>query len=398
MSRTRLETNQLRGSGALTLVESLENLPAPVAGVITLPAGASYFLTSEVNLGSNRLVAAGEVAFFGTDENTCALICTSLAPGQAVLTASSGINLRGLRIQAPTGAWCVSVDALGAPVAEGFWSAVTLTGTGSGARFKDFFRITCFDLILDQDLVTGVRLEGTFQAAEFYTCQFRGQGVGAVGVDVGAGAVFTQRFRVSDSILDMGAASTGLSVPLGVSIPSEGYLLDFVNFRSTGTPTSGITFLDDRTRWVQCRGITNTASIGQLTWTNNATATTIVTQGVYVKAEGVSTPSPLNQTFSHSNNRLTYTGGLTRTFRATAILGITGPNNNQVGILIYRDGSPLLESLQIITLSGTGRAESAVSATLTTLTTTQNLEVWVANLSAIANITVESLNFLTQNV
>jgi len=74
-------------------------------------------------------------------------------------------------------------------------------------------------------------------------------------------------------------------------------------------------------------------SLGVLT----SAQTTVVTGDTFVKAAGTTTGINCFG-FSHSNNRLTYTGNVGRTFKVTANLSMTTSAATEVFIAIFKNG------------------------------------------------------------
>lgn len=107
-------------------VASLADLPAPVAGVITLAASTTYLVNGEIDLGTNRIVWSSRAAVIGTNRVNDRLtyngtgVAFTIGPGSVV-----GL-FKEIGLRAPTG---TLVDVSGASVSfidVGF--ATTLTG------------------------------------------------------------------------------------------------------------------------------------------------------------------------------------------------------------------------------------------------------------------------------
>jgi len=131
---------------------------------------------------------------------------------------------------------------------------------------------------------------------------------------------------------------------------------------------------------------------------NNATVTTITTQGVPVKIEGTSTANAINQKFSHSDNRLTYTGGLTRNFQVSATASFTSGNNKVIGLYVAKNGVIIADSEMYATTSGSGRAEAIHVQTIFEMDENDYVELWIENDSNTDNITVEFLNHICKSL
>ena len=107
----------------------------------------------------------------------------------------------------------------------------------------------------------------------------------------------------------------------GLDLPVSTLAIDNVNnniyFKKTISPTGWInlnSYLDlmDKPGNV----------FGQYYFNDNTTQTTINAQSVFQKISGTTTANSSNQNFSHSNNRLTYTGLTNKSFKVTASIDV----------------------------------------------------------------------------
>lgn len=131
----------------------------------------------------------------------------------------------------------------------------------------------------------------------------------------------------------------------------------------------------------------------------NATATTIATAGVAVKVAGTTTSGSLTQKFSNSvANRAEYTGGNTRTFQINVQAAVTSGSSKVIGLYVAENGTAQPQFVGRATTSAGGRAESMSSSGVFELATNDYLEVWVANETDTASVTVEDLNVLVTEV
>jgi hypothetical protein len=132
---------------------------------------------------------------------------------------------------------------------------------------------------------------------------------------------------------------------------------------------------------------------------NNATLTDIVTQGVAVKIAGTTTAASINQRFTHSNNRATYIGALTRTFKITAVASVTSTTSNkQIGFYVAKNGAAIPNSEMYVTTNTNQRAESVAVQTITSLATNDYVEIWVENDTDATDVTVTYLNTIVESL
>jgi len=147
-----------------------------------------------------------------------------------------------------------------------------------------------------------------------------------------------------------------------------------------------------------CKGITNSSEIGQMYYTNNTTPNTIATQNVFEKINGTTTASPINQKFTHTNNRLTYTGGLNRSFKVTGFVSANSVTTNAVTILvrIAKNGTTIAESEAQASTSATGRNESFPCQAIVELAPNDFIEMFITNATNANNLQVTELNVVVE--
>lgn len=136
--------------------------------------------------------------------------------------------------------------------------------------------------------------------------------------------------------------------------------------------------------------------VSQYGMNGNNTQTVISTSSTPVKIDGVTTSSAITEKFLNTDNRSTYEGALTRTFKIHANLSLTSGNNRQIAGYIYKNGVQLSESKAEVTTHGVGKPELMPIQTLVELTYTDFIEVWIENNSDTQNITVTELNVIIQ--
>lgn len=369
--------------GNTHFVASISDLPSPQAGVITLPDGTSWFICAALDLTGARIVCAGEVALLGASSGTASITSTGLT-SQAVITTNSDITIRDLTISVPSGCTGVAVTSTGTPpslTCEG----VNFSGSGRSVILTD--ANNALFLLVGWVGPNGILVNGninTLGVTESLWIMSSGQT--AVAFD--SAARVNRRFRVGNCALIVGSGATGFSVIDANIVNSNGYLLDTVNASGSGTILSGLTYLSSKTFFISCTGIINSARVGSMYWTGQTTATTISAINTPVKATLTTTANGVNQGFSHTNNRLTYTGAQTRTFYLSTNPSVSSGNNHQIRVSIYKNGVLVPGAIGLTVTGNSGKAASVTAQGVTTLTTGDYIELWVSNLTAATNITV----------
>jgi hypothetical protein len=244
----------------------------------------------------------------------------------------------------------------------------------------------------------GLSFTGTVGTAAFNNSLFSGDGSAANIIEVTSTATFTRRFRIIYSSVVAFSSTVGLNVSTSATIPVEGYILDTVNFAGGGTYTSCVAFGDNKARWGENRGISNSAAISNYYMNGNATATTISVINTEVKIAGTTTSNSVTQKFTNTSNRATYTGAISRDFKVTAVFSAESGNNNEVGVYISKNGTSIADSQIYITTNAAGRAESGVCQTIVGLEQNDYIEIWVENSTSTSNVTVTDLNVVVEAI
>jgi len=127
---------------------------------------------------------------------------------------------------------------------------------------------------------------------------------------------------------------------------------------------------------------------------NNAGATVIAATGTYVKVNltaSVAGEKTADWTVD-ANNRMTYTGALTRVYKLDSTVGGVTGNNDYVGAMFYKNGVALPKTTSYGAWDNLGDRSLASTQGLVSMATGDYLELWMANLDATDSITVNQVN------
>lgn len=374
-------------------VSKIADLPRPVAGVYTLLDNATYYFTTFVDLQGGRLVGGQNTAIIGSSPENCRVLSTGLASGTALITSEYSLTLQNVSFQAAT---IFDLDAISNPDQALDWYGINFincTDVGTIANYNNF--IASVMAFLGS---SGLVFDGSFGTIAWDATLFASPstGTGTI-ITIPASCSVSRRFRVIYSSTVALSTFTAFDVSTSASIPVEGYIFDTCNFSGPGTYTTGVAFDDNKARWIENRGIKNSAALTGYYMTNNATVTTIGAVSTPVKVAGTTTPISISQRFDNTtSNRSTYEGAITRDFRVTAVFSLTSNNNNQVAAYIAKNGTVIAESVSNVTTNAGGRAESASIQAVVELVDTDYIEIWVENNTGANNITVTDLNVITE--
>lgn len=393
---TKAETNALldQKQDSITnyyFVSALSKLPTPVGGVITLEDNATYLFTTVVDLAGNRLVCGQNTTILGGSSENCRIKSTGLI-GTALITSNYSLPIRSITIEADL---ALNLNGDGVTTALD-WFGVNFKNCNTIGTIQNYSNFIMTDSAFLNS--SGLTFDGTIDTIGFTQCLFDNRTSGTA-ITLPSTLTVSRRFRIIYSSFVALATETALNVSVSASIPVEGYILDTVNFSGGGNYTNGVQFSDNKPLFVNCRGISNSAEIANYHMANNATLTDIITVNTPVKVAGTTTASSINQRFTHSNNRVTYIGAITRSFRVSSVASVTSSSSNkQIGFYVAKNGVVIDESEMYMTTNTNSRAESIAIQTIITLSTNDYLEIYVENSTDATDITVTFLNTIVESL
>jgi hypothetical protein len=403
--RSKLNANATDAETRLTDIEdgitfvnvlSKTDFPAAVGGVITLAAGTAYIINGTVDLSGDRLETGGICALFGTSSETAFLTSTGLTAGVALITSTYTLPMQNLTIKDVDTAIDIGNTLSPEETVALDWDAVNFSNIPNIGTISD-----CDNWIYTNSAILssqGLVFDGTVGTIGSSNSIFVGSGAAGSIISVSSTATISRRFRIIYSSIVAFGSTTGIDVDVSATVPNEGYILDTCNFSGGGTYTAGVAYTDDKARWIECRGVQNTTATGNMTMSGNSTATTGLTQSVPAKVAGTTSLNSISQKFSHSSNRLTYDGSLSREFQVTVVASLTSGNNKIIGLFVAKNGTTISESEMQTTTSGTGRSESITCQTILELATSDYVEIFCSNESGTQDVTVEYLNVIVKGI
>lgn len=377
--------NLLPGPGFI-FVNSRDQLPAAAAGVITLADETTYFLTTTVDVGPDRVVTGSDTAIIGGSSENCGLISTGLPVATPLLSSDCTLPLRHIFLTAGT---ALALDALAKPDSALDWTGVNFVDCGTVGTIDNYANTIISDSAF---LNSGSLTFGGTHDTIAINNSLISVAEGKTGIIVPASATVSRRFRIIYSALVAPLTSTALNVHVSAFANPESYILDTANFAGAGTRLVGLTADDNEALFTNCVGIQNSADVAQYWMVGNAVPTVITGIGVFVKIAGVTTPGLLSKFDATVSNQAKYLGVLNSAFKTTGVVSLTGTANDEIALRVAVDGVTDPASEVRVTINAGGRVESALTQALDLLMTDGTVEIWAANLDAIRNITATSLN------
>jgi hypothetical protein len=373
------------------VIRGIKDFPnQPINGVIYLNANTNYTFVGFVDLQGLRLVCKGVCGIIGLTSETSFIVSSGLGVGVPLITSTSGgdLTMRNITIINITSGVVFNVS--GGGTAQLNFTALnlfscnvgTLNNTGN-ILFTSCALINSYGIIYDTAVGT-IAFNGCNMSVP----------IGQTLMTLAATLVVSRRFRIKDCPIVVPVGAIGINFVSGVTIPTDMIVLNDVGF-SGGSANYIIGVLADdlRSRWLENRGIDNSANSGYYSMNDNTTATVVSAANTFFKLAGTTTAGIL-QRFTHSNNRLTYTGALVRSFAISATACIAANNNNLIQMQIRRYNS--LGVLQEVsastrsTVNSNNRAENITAFLAVTMQPNNYIEIWASN-SANNNMTATEL-------
>jgi len=385
---------KINTSGEYVIISEKSDLPTPISNVITLGDNVTYYFTTTVDLLGDRLVGGENTVILGSSSENSRIKSTGLGVGVPLFTTEWTTPIRHVTFQDVDTA--LAIDGSVNPPLALDWTGVNFLNVPNIGLIDtaDNFIFSKGAILNSQNL----QFDGSHGTIGIDNSIFAGTGSAGNILDILSTCTISRRFRLIYSSMVVFGSSVGINANASATIPVEGYILDTINFSGGGTYLSGVDYTDNKTRFVNSKGIENTAEIGNYYMTNNATVTTISTVDTPVKALGTTTANAINQKFTHTDNRLTYVGALIRDFQVTATISLTSGNNKVIGVYVAKNGVVIPSSEMYSTTSGTGRSESLTCQTILELNEGDYVEIWIENSSTLDDITVEYLNVIIKSL
>lgn len=369
----------------LVFVNALDDLPSAISNVITLEDDTVYLFTDHIDLLGSRLVCGDTTSILGTTSENASITSTGIG-SDPLITATTIFVLRNITITSPRG---VYFDGSLTPTTAALdWVAVNFVSCSVYSATL----VSPSNFIYRDSLVSsgnGFVIEGTVGTVGITESLFIPSS-GNTAITVGSSTAVNTRFRMTNCSVVVQSGATGVNVDATAFALPERFILNNVNFSGAGTYLGGATSSSNAALFVRCTGISNSSSASSYSMQANATATTIATPSTFVKVAG-STTSLFSSKFSNTDNRATFTGGVSGLFKVTVTVSLSSGNNNNIDIAVGLNGSVITGSTMRATTSSGGRVESMTTMAISELNTNDYFEVFVANQSAATDITVIDL-------
>ena len=380
-------------TGNIIFVTSKTDLPTAVSGVITLEANKTYFFTTIVDLTGDRLVCSANTTILGGSSENCVIKSTGLSSSTALITSVYSLPIRNITI---THGKALNLDGDGTTTALD-WFGVNFTDCAVVGTIKDYTNFIMQDSAFLNS--GGLTLDGTIGTVGFTQCLFD-LATTTTGITIASTANITRRFRIIYSSFVTLSGETSINVSSSATISNERYILDTVNFSGGGTYITGVDSTSNKSLFINCVGITNTAVNGQLYMQDNATATTISASNTFYKVSGTTSASADNAKYTHTNNRLTNDAAISRKYLIQCSVSFTSGASHvcEFGFYDSKLGAVRTPSRTKATSNGGGRAENIHMACVVSHILGDYLDIHCSNNTSAQNITVTDMNFVITEI
>jgi hypothetical protein len=370
-------------------VGSKSDLPTPVGGIITLEAGKTYHITTDIDLTGDRLVTGGNLAILGNTSETSSITSTGLGTVNPLISSDYTLVLETITIKdVSNGFYINNVDENTVALD---WENVNFSNVPSVGVINN-----CTNFIYDTGAFLnsrGLTISGELDTFAISDSVFIGDGGSGNIINIASNAIINRRFRMVYSSVVAFGSTVGINVDGGASIPTESYILDTINFSGGGTYLSGVDVSDNKALFVNCVGIDNTSVNGQMTMRGNSTATNITNSTNFFKVAGTTTASELNQKFDHSSNRLTCRATISRKYLVQCIFSFNTGNNDVCEFGFYNSNIGAVSETSKMTIVADRQNVFGNIIDIEQLEDGDFVELWCRNTDG-ANITVLDLNFI----
>jgi hypothetical protein len=324
----------------------------------------------------------------GASSENCYLISTGLNSTTSLITSNYSLPIRNISF---THGKVFDLDGDGVTTALD-WFGVNFVNCANIGTIKDYSNFVLGDSAFLNS--SGLIFDGTIGTIAFGNCLFDSS-TGGTAISLLSTLTVSRRFRIIYSSFVTLSGETAINVDTSAVIGDERYILDTVNFSGGGTYISGVNQTSNKTLFTNCVGIANTSTRGFFYMVNNGTDTPIgvPNTNVWVKALGTTTPDSNNSKFTHTDNRLTYTGAFNTSFLVSVNTAVRSSGTNQnISIGIAKNGVILSNSEMTIRTANSNQEYPGSTQYQIDLVTNDYVELFVKNTSS-SNVRVSDLNF-----
>lgn len=358
----------------MVFVTSKDDLPAAVAGVITLAANTTYQVVAGFSLGTDRIAWADGASLKGVESINLTLSYSG--SGDMFTFVDTTARISYITLDAPSGRlynWTDTTTKIGR------FHDVTVLSCNKVGIFNGTSGILRFTNHSPASITTdGLEFTGNFRS---FLWEVSASTV-AAGALFNLGTSTFDSFIASTTLATLNGSSNLISGATGSANINAGGsgLIEVMRTSGTGTPLSGISVQDARWEFRSNDDIANTRPDSLLSMQSNATNTVISSVGVPVLVAGTWVVQGTSQFTGTTAGRSTYNGG--KNARLPIFFSITVQPASGVGIsisaLVAINGS-VVPASKITDTADSGNPTSISVPWQYTFQTSDYVEIFVQN-------------------
>lgn len=360
------------------VIQSVSDLSSYLTGdEYILPTGL-VILNGTIDLGANAIRVSTGTVLRGFASAT--LLSTNTSGVVRATNIGSAVILREFNVVCNTGPCFVLIGTISHQLNMFFVGSFGLkAGTITGFDVQSVKQ--CFT-----SAANGFTFDGTTNKVFVSQSPFYGITGSAVTL---ASSLVASVADIVTSFFKFDSPGVGITAESGYTVGEgiiRGSLID-----GSAVPLSGLSPSDLNWKMTTNSGISDSRIVGGF-FLNTSQETVISAANTPVKVSGLTTGISLNQRFTSSNNRLTFTGKTPTVALVNANFAVASGNNTNLTFYVAKNGSIISESTTPIRVSTGGDERFGASSCLTSLVENDYIEIWVENNDNTANLTCLSLN------
>ena len=362
------------------------DFPSPISNVITLKDNTVYFITTEIDLTGDSIVCGQNTNLIGGSSESCIIKSTGLTT--PMINSTWSLPMRNITLTADH---AINLDATGNADQALDIEGLNFTNCAVIGTVKNYSNF----IMVDSSFLNSANMtfDGTIGTIGFSGSFFLGI-AGQTSLILPDTLTITRRCRIIYSSFVIFGGATGIDFDSGVTVPTESYILDTVNFSGGATYLAGINDTSNKALFINSVGVINTSVNGQMYMRDNATATTIADTAVFYKVLGTTAASADNSKYSHTNNRLTCEAVIERKYLIQCTLSFNSNTNNVVEFGFYDSklGAMREPSKTKATANQSNRAENVTFNCVVNHAAVDYIEIYCRNTTNSNDVTVTDMN------
>lgn len=372
------------------IINTLDDFPAPVAGVITLEGETDYLIATDIST-SNRFVFPSNTPCVIRSSDRRIVTLQSTTSSNMFTYTNPQVTIKDIDISCPNGTFLApSSNTTGA--IELFKISVTADTLGTIDKLPVFAAqsVTYTNIVTDGWTFTGAC--GATQFVSNFVVDIQ------AGIVVDLGTATFNRFGISEFVVaDSGAGTTFLSGAAASANmnASSIAIVDQAITLGNATALNGITVDDAQWQFSNCNAISDTRT-DALGYLSTSKTTTITTSGVPVvlNGDGAFVEQDASQMTVNSNGRITYNGVKDADLPITARLSVSPASGGaqRIGVYIAKNGVVITASEGYATVAS-GSEESVTVVWQDTASQGDYYEIYVENATSTNNVVTSTATF-----